>query len=352
MTQSTVEEQEGAWIAGHMYESSAELSLPDLGFFDVELPSENLGNRHLEPEQTMTLAPGAYSGVFVKPRAELTLTSGTYYFDSLVSDAESILRMDTSAGPIRIYVAFSLQHHGEMTDVDATELGDIFVGYFGTAPVYIESGLDATLVAPNAKIILASAPGDFHGAYYGMQVEARPDVTIWHRPFFHPWIDLDDAAGDTCWDGDLTGDETDVDCGGSCPPCGNGQNCLENNDCQSKNCDAGACQPPPAGCSEITAVDLGRDGEETTVPGDGCVKIGDEIPDWWETRNLLLQNTNGSGYPLPFTWTNGACGPSGSDTFQHNWNDKILPNISEHCPTLIDLHGDPGSSVTLRYYGS
>lgn len=40
-----------------------------------------------------------------------------------------------------------------------------------------------------------------------------------------------------CSDGELSGDETDVDCGGSCPPCEDGQSCQGRFDCTSLECD-------------------------------------------------------------------------------------------------------------------
>jgi len=47
---------------------------------------------------------------------------------------------------------------------------------------------------------------------------------------------------ESCDDGRLTGDETDVDCGGpDCPACANGQSCAAPGDCESRVCDAGAC---------------------------------------------------------------------------------------------------------------
>src|SRR5437879_4808681 len=40
------------------------------------------------------------------------------------------------------------------------------------------------------------------------------------------------------------GSETDVDCGGSCPACGDGRACKSNADCKSLSCRNGVCQPP------------------------------------------------------------------------------------------------------------
>ncbi len=51
----------------------------------------------------------------------------------------------------------------------------------------------------------------------------------------------------SCNDGLSNGDETGVDCGGSCAGCADGEPCLVNGDCSSNSCDAGLCVPPPAG---------------------------------------------------------------------------------------------------------
>ncbi len=50
--------------------------------------------------------------------------------------------------------------------------------------------------------------------------------------------------GATCDDGAQNGDESDIDCGGSCLACADGQLCNDNPDCSSGNCDAGTCAPP------------------------------------------------------------------------------------------------------------
>jgi hypothetical protein len=65
------------------------------------------------------------------------------------------------------------------------------------------------------------------------------------------------ATGDseTCTDGVQNQDESDVDCGGSCPACANGQACLENSDCVSLNCVAGICEEVALpSCAELGGV--------------------------------------------------------------------------------------------------
>ena len=49
---------------------------------------------------------------------------------------------------------------------------------------------------------------------------------------------------DHCEDGVRSGDETDVDCGGSCGPCEEGLSCVLDGDCVSDHCHQGICQAP------------------------------------------------------------------------------------------------------------
>ncbi len=47
-----------------------------------------------------------------------------------------------------------------------------------------------------------------------------------------------------CGDGEIDGDETDVDCGGpDCEPCREGGACLADDDCASGSCDGDTCAP-------------------------------------------------------------------------------------------------------------
>src|SRR5437868_720460 len=61
-----------------------------------------------------------------------------------------------------------------------------------------------------------------------------------------------------CDDGIGNGDETDVDCGGSCPACATGSACTGGADCASLVCAAGRCAA--AACD-----DTRKNGDETDV---------------------------------------------------------------------------------------
>jgi len=51
------------------------------------------------------------------------------------------------------------------------------------------------------------------------------------------------GASGACADGRVTGDETDVDCGGTeCDPCVSGRSCVEATDCESGVCTTDVCE--------------------------------------------------------------------------------------------------------------
>ncbi len=76
------------------------------------------------------------------------------------------------------------------------------------------------------------------------------------------------APSQPCRDRVRDGDETDVDCGGSCQPCADALTCTVPEDCQSAGCDAGNCRAATCG-------DGVRDGVESDVDcGGPCASCG------------------------------------------------------------------------------
>jgi hypothetical protein len=74
----------------------------------------------------------------------------------------------------------------------------------------------------------------------------------------------DTPAPPTCTDGMQGEDETDVDCGGSCEPCGNGQGCAVAGDCSSGVCQSEVCISPTCGNGSI------EDGEACDDAGESA----------------------------------------------------------------------------------
>jgi hypothetical protein len=75
----------------------------------------------------------------------------------------------------------------------------------------------------------------------------------------------------SCDDGRRNGNETGVDCGGSCPPCEPGAVCLTDDDCETGNCQSGLCVEADPCFNDIL------DGTETDVDcGGSCSRRCDD----------------------------------------------------------------------------
>ena len=78
-------------------------------------------------------------------------------------------------------------------------------------------------------------------------------------------VDVEMETQDGCIDGVKNGDETDVDCGGSCVPCTSDASCIEGMDCES-----GVCFEE--NCARGTCIDGVKNGDETHVDcGGSCI---------------------------------------------------------------------------------
>lgn len=95
--------------------------------------------------------------------------------------------------------------------------------------------------------------------------------------------------GPSCSDEMLNGDETDVDCGGSCPGCSLGQMCVIDTDCFSRLCTDGICteRKVPSGCDDGM-----QNGDETGVDcGGACIACGvvcDGEPARWNPMDAQM----------------------------------------------------------------
>ncbi|MCB9497669.1 MAG: hypothetical protein H6686_12355 [Fibrobacteria bacterium] len=107
-------------------------------------------------------------------------------------------------------------------------------------------------------------------------------------------------------------------------------------------------EPVPVGCTLDDALDLGGFGTETrNVPANACVKIT-QYPAWWNNTQIQFGTITGGQYPVPFSWTNGSA--TGTGTFTTEWQSLYLMGVSRSNPTLIQLEGEAGRTVGLRWY--
>ena len=77
-------------------------------------------------------------------------------------------------------------------------------------------------------------------------------------------LETDSNGGGDCMDGEQNGDETDVDCGGSCTEkCEDGEGCMEDDDCMSNSCGEG-------NTCEGGGTDSDTEGETDTMGDPAC----------------------------------------------------------------------------------
>jgi hypothetical protein len=123
--------------------------------------------------------------VTIKPRSAILLdAAGDYFFDSLTLDADSVLTLPTT-GRARLFVKSSFTFRGSVTE-EGGGASRLFVAYFGTSDALIQAGFDGTVVAPRAKVVLASA---LHvGSFFGKKLEVQAGASLRFTPFGGAWL--------------------------------------------------------------------------------------------------------------------------------------------------------------------
>ena len=133
------------------------------------------------------------------------------------------------------------------------------------------------------------------------------------------------ARPSTCFDGVQDGTESDVDCGGSCAPCGLALNCSKNADCATHACGAGLA-PGSHLCGTPTCTDELQDGLETGVD---CG--GPDCPACSTGGACILANDCASG-----VCSDGGCAaPSCSDGVKNGSETDV--DCGGSCPNACSL---------------
>lgn len=132
-------------------------------------------NVNLEPDRTQGLTPGSYGDVSVKSRSTLHLAAGTYYLNSLSTEPQASLVLDS--GPVFVYVASNLNLKGAINA--GAQAKRFLVGYVGQGTVSLESPFTGTIVAPQATLRFApSSPALYTGSFFARNVQIEPGATI------------------------------------------------------------------------------------------------------------------------------------------------------------------------------
>jgi hypothetical protein len=187
---------------------------------------------------------------FVLDRGEIDLTPDATGYSGLIrGEIASDVALKSAAASLQQMVMSNPQDHAPFGSVlDGNKDGRV------TLDEVTHSSLVMALIAPDLPGFLS----------IGFGVHLIPCETGTCLPT---------TIEDSCHDRVLDGDETDVDCGGSCRACGFDAVCVVASDCQTGVCDAGTCAAPT--CSDgiqdgfEQGVDCG-DGQCGNCTGDIC----------------------------------------------------------------------------------
>jgi hypothetical protein len=166
---------------------------------------------------------------FVLDRGEIDLTPDSTGYTGLIrGEIASDVALKAAATSMQQMVMSNPQDHAPFGSLlDGNKDGRV------TVDEVAQSSLIAALLAPDLKRDGAT----FLSIGFGVHLIPCDTGTC-----------LPTTIADGCHDRVLDGDETDVDCGGSCRACGFDATCVVASDCQTGACDAGTCAAPT--CSD------------------------------------------------------------------------------------------------------
>jgi len=150
------------------------------------------------------------------------------------------------------------------------------------------------------------------------------------------------CAEASCDDGILNQGESDIDCGGPCTACPVGKGCLEDSDCQTGYCNNGFCDETTCGDGECEGSETCSNCEDdcgncsNPIPGpNDCTIDGeldsdcDQMPDWWEKRyNLKVYVDDADEDPDDDDFTN-------LEEYRNGTDPTVADDVNGDHPTSI-----------------
>jgi len=206
-TSGTINQQNNVTIGGPV-KTNANVQSTETKW-SVSWPNSGVNNVVSRPPDSpnFEVVPGEYDSIQAFSRSTITFRSGTYFINSLILEPQAHFRVDTSAGPVLIYVKNTLTLRVGLEYV-AGPRGQVLFGYLGTQPALFEEALVASVVAPLSAIELRRPASllPHEGSFFGKEVHVFSDATVLHLPldwtFLCPQGDHDgdgiNACNETC----------------------------------------------------------------------------------------------------------------------------------------------------------
>jgi len=143
----------------------------------VDFPTA-IGDITVLDKQAQTLAPASYGRVAVYSGGTLQLGTGDYYVNALQIEPQAHIRVDTSGGPVSIYVKTELKYASAFENAGGLA-SNTLLAYFGTADASLQAALQGTFMAPSAQATLTTLTQGTHtGAVFAKSVDIGAGVTL------------------------------------------------------------------------------------------------------------------------------------------------------------------------------
>ncbi|MFO8009481.1 MAG: PKD domain-containing protein [Dehalococcoidia bacterium] len=173
-----------ATVGGTVTEGAAPPEIPAVTPVEVAVTAGG-EDVTVDKNDTLTLPPGNYGKLTVKQNAALTLSSGTYAFDSIELAKNGTLNLDVSDGTILIDVPgdVEMKQNVQMAIVSASgDASDVLVR-IGGGSVKLHNGgtYVGTFLAPYATIEVKNNV-TLEGALYGDEVELKNGTDVTGSP--------------------------------------------------------------------------------------------------------------------------------------------------------------------------
>jgi hypothetical protein len=106
---------------------------------------------------------------------------------SLTIDAQAIVNLDSSTGPVFIYIKNAFNDSGAFVD-PLHSSHKLFIGVTGQCALAIGVPFSGSLVAPSSQLLLGSAfgPVSFTGEFFAQDITLLPNTTVSGQSFACP----------------------------------------------------------------------------------------------------------------------------------------------------------------------
>lgn len=181
LSHSTVSSGSGAQVSGSIVQNTP--LAPTFAFLWLALfPVANGGAVAVPAQGTKSLAPGDYGAVTVGAGATLSLTGGTYTFDSLSAAPGSTIITSAKDTPLIVHVRQGFALAGRVTRTSDSTKGVLFT-YLGRTAIALKQPFQGTLAAPFAPLELGATTQPHRGAFFANSVTLDAGAVVVHESF-------------------------------------------------------------------------------------------------------------------------------------------------------------------------